>query len=163
MDTKSSVDFSIFPQKELLTALERINQEKFPANYAACAAEISKRKQNGTWSQDINQEIYANGAIPSYIAAWDRYRGQWAFFWIVFIFWSLFAVFSFVIEAGYFAILVWSAGLVLAAYNRYQRTVFKCPRCLKNFFAGAFGSDANLSIKNCQHCGLAKFAVTDEK
>ena len=48
-NTKSTVDFSKQNQADLLAALRNINKDKFPSNYAACLAEIDRRKQSGDW------------------------------------------------------------------------------------------------------------------
>lgn len=50
--TSDIPDFSQHSQGALQSALNRINREKFPAHYEACAAEIAKRKAEGRWQAE---------------------------------------------------------------------------------------------------------------
>ena len=52
MSIGSQVSFIGFSNRELVTALVRINREKYPDNYRACSLEIDSRKKNGHWLKE---------------------------------------------------------------------------------------------------------------
>lgn len=57
MATEPTIDFSTYPDKQLLASLSSINRDKFEHNYVACKSEIEKRKANGTWGiNDAKEE-----------------------------------------------------------------------------------------------------------
>lgn len=56
MSIEPTIDFSTYPDKQLLLSLSSIDRDKFEQNYLACKNEIEKRKANGTWGIDDAKE-----------------------------------------------------------------------------------------------------------
>ncbi len=56
LSAKPTIDFSTYPDEQLLLSLSSIHRGKFEQNYLACKSEIEKRKTNGTWGIDDAKE-----------------------------------------------------------------------------------------------------------
>jgi len=52
MGKDTTLDFTGFSQSALEQALRNINRDKYPENYAACVAEIERRKAAGEWAAE---------------------------------------------------------------------------------------------------------------
>ncbi len=70
--TSSTIYFSKMSQSDLVGTLDRINRDRFPANYAACVAEIRHRKDKGSWDEAQAQFPQGN-QVPKLLAGvWIR-------------------------------------------------------------------------------------------
>lgn len=54
---ESTIDFTTYTDRQLLSALESINRATYESNYQACKNEIEKRKADGTWCVNGGEEV----------------------------------------------------------------------------------------------------------
>src|SRR3954463_747137 len=96
---------------------------------------------------------------------WQRYKRVRNLFWVLFL--GLFPALLMMLVAlgtsfespGLVIAAVWFV-LLLMVGNRVSR--WRCPRCGK-IFAGAWWYNKGFAARNCEHCGLPKYASTDAR
>lgn len=105
----------------------------------------------------------------NYEAAWEEYRRKRMLYWIV---WAAFIpVILFAnsfpamplpksIDARLVFFVLWGIVWIIAGNNI---RLWRCPRCHNHFHRIWLGLGGTVLTQRCVHCGLRKFATTDDE
>ena len=103
----------------------------------------------------------------NYAAAWEEYRRRRRLFWIVFAAYIptglivvplLAKVLPRTVQPGLVFFSIWG---IIFIVTSIRVEFWRCPRCHKHFFRKWWGGLP--FVHNCVHCGLPKFATTDDE
>jgi hypothetical protein len=106
-----------------------------------------------------------------YAAAWRDYRKRAIIFWVIFLSYlpGVGVIFLMIGPslAAWTGIKLDNVGLMIAlcwmiafAIAGFRLSLFRCPRCGNSFSWGSWHT--NIFARKCLHCGLPKWAESDE-